>query len=427
MTTSAPTPGPGLPPPLSNMAAFVKRQVDSDPIRSFTRNNAIVMASTSSAVVSVVAGYPFDLIKTRMQAFRYPSNMACIKEIYTLDGGFVGFFRGMTPILLTVSVLRSVSFSVYTTVKPVLMDQFSPQSVNRHLQSTLDSLHINVKADQLSFKLPKLINWDPVKNYTKQYMSPETIERLNKLQTPSSAHVLSSMLAGSSAGTIVATLNSPLEFIKIQRQLDAKIQSSIVSAKSLETIVESSSGAVASGTAGGLGEGAVAAAATAGVTKRREAFSPASYKHLSAWEWGKKIVRQKGVLGLYSGYSYHLLRDFTGTGMYFGGYESLKVLFTPKGETPGPMVHMMAGGLSGTLSWIVLFPIDLIKSVMQKEALQPIPKYTSARQFIVKRFKSGGVRGFYHGIGAQLTRSFPVHAMNFLVYEAVLKWCRRVD
>ncbi|KAI9350105.1 mitochondrial carrier domain-containing protein [Obelidium mucronatum] len=424
------TPSSSLPPQVSETVAFVKRTLDSDQVRSFTRPNGVIIASTCSAVASVVAGYPFDLIKTRMQAFRYPSNMACIKEIYTLDGGLVGFFRGMGPILLTVSILRSVSFSAYTTVKPLLMEELSDEGVKRNLQATLDALQLShIRPEQLTLPKLDLIDWAPIRAQILSHLSPEAVHRLDNLQTPTSANIWSSIIAGSCAGSIVATLNAPLEFIKIQRQLDTKVRhSAVVTSSTLETMVESSAGAVASGTAGGLGEGAAVASITQMKEKRAAASAtsaPPKHKHLSAWDWGKRIVRQKGFLGLYSGYSYHLIRDATGTGMYFGGYEAMKVLFTPKNEIPGPMVHMMAGGLSGTLSWIVLYPIDLIKSVMQKEALQVIPKYTSAREFISRRYKRGGIRGFYHGIGAQLMRSFPVHAMNFLIYEAVLKWCRR--
>ncbi|KAJ3307611.1 hypothetical protein HDU76_004493 [Blyttiomyces sp. JEL0837] len=219
----------------------------------------------------------------------------------------------------------------------------------------------------------------------------------------------------------------------------------------LEAVVESSAGTVASATAGGMGEGAAAAAtsstkntnktsstttATQSTTPsilqqskpiyKRVQFPPSQPppKPLSAIEWSKKIVAIKGPLGLYSGYRYHLIRDFTGTGLYFLGYESLKVFFTRPGEVPGPLIHMLAGGVSGTMSWVVLYPIDLVKSVMQKGALDKTPKYTSAITFIKKRYSKGGIGGFYHGIGAQLTRSFPVHALNFLVYEQVLKWCR---
>ncbi|KAI8836679.1 mitochondrial carrier domain-containing protein [Chytriomyces cf. hyalinus JEL632] len=406
MTSNSPFDGQ-----LSATSAWIRKTLDSEQARALTKANAIVLASTSSAVVSVVAGYPFDLIKTRMQAFRYPSNMACIKEIYVNDGGMVGFFRGMGPILVTVSFLRSVSFSVYTSTKPFLIEQFNNQP-----PLSLSSFQRQFPFQLPQFDLPALsLPSVPTMNVT-SILPSEWQAKLEAIQSPNAVQVASSVLAGSAAGTIVATINAPVEFIKIQRQLESKMLQSFVSSSSLERMVESSAGAVASGTAGGLGEGAALAS---------RKVDTSFYRPLTAWEWARKIVNQKGFIGLYSGYSYHLLRDFTGTGMYFGGYESLKVLFTSKGETAGPMVHMMAGGLSGTLSWIILYPIDLIKSVMQKEAMQPIPKYSSAGEFISRRYRKGGIRGFYHGIGAQLMRSFPVHAMNFLIYEAVLKWCRR--
>ncbi|KAJ3349828.1 hypothetical protein HDU83_000275 [Entophlyctis luteolus] len=350
--------------------------------KQLARDNSIVLASASSAIVSVVAGYPFDLIKTRMQAFRYPSSLACIREIYTLDGefdsacfcqliattatgGMTGFFRGMGPILLTVSVLRSVSFSVYSSAKPILISHFDNlrfPAIHPSLPSLPEQLRATVGG---------------LKSSAESLLSPELAYRWTNLQTPSPSYLFACMLSGAIAGSVVATLNAPLEFIKIQRQLDAKMRASTttVTSRTLENIVESSAGAVASGTAGGLGEGAAAAAAsgpyrTAPTSAEPKRFSStasatispaaAAKQHMGAWEWAKKIVRQKGMLGLYSGYSFHLARDFIGTGLYFGGYETLKLVFTPKGETAGSMVHMLAGGVSGTLSWIVLFPIDLV-------------------------------------------------------------------
>ncbi|KAJ3138205.1 hypothetical protein HK100_012812 [Physocladia obscura] len=327
----------------------------------------------------------------------------------------------MGPILLTVSVLRSVSFSVYTTMKPILHAEFST---------------IAIPVPKLSFLIPDSISLDISLLSRHNISLPSQLQYWwENFQAPGAAHLASSMLAGACAGSIVATMNAPLEFIKIQRQLDSKMRGSsvLVTPRTLETMVESSAGAVASGTAGGLGEGAavagvknVVAAAAANIRPTSTIVHAASagagqqqYMHLGAWEWAKKIVRLKG-------YHYHLLRDFIGTGMYFGGYETLKIVLTPKGETAGSLVHMMAGGISGTFSWVFLYPIDLIKSVMQKEALQPIPKYKSAFEFVSKRFKKGGVRGFYHGLSAQLLRSFPVHSLNFLIYEAVLKWCKNL-
>lgn len=67
----------------------------------------------------------------------------------------------------------------------------------------------------------------------------------------------------------------------------------------------------------------------------------------------RQIIKRHGVLGLYTGFQLHLLRDTLGTGLYFAIYESVK-LFTAsaigQGTTPfgGPMI---AGALCSTLPW----------------------------------------------------------------------------
>ncbi|KAI9324467.1 hypothetical protein DFJ73DRAFT_243434 [Zopfochytrium polystomum] len=79
----------------------------------------------------------------------------------------------------------------------------------------------------------------------------------------------------------------------------------------------------------------------------------------------------------------------------------------------------------GNLQLDCAVPVRLGQVGHAARSLQPVPKYSSAIEFIRRRFRSSGIRGFYHGIGAQLTRSFPVHSLNFLVYEQVLAWCKR--
>ncbi|KAI8853981.1 hypothetical protein BC829DRAFT_239690 [Chytridium lagenaria] len=58
----------------------------------------------------------FDLVKTRMQAFRYKHMNDCVREVYRTEG-FFGFFTGVGPVVATVSVFRSITFSVYTDIK----------------------------------------------------------------------------------------------------------------------------------------------------------------------------------------------------------------------------------------------------------------------------------------------------------------------
>jgi len=36
-------------------------------------------------------------------------------------------------------------------------------------------------------------------------------------------------------------------------------------------------------------------------------------------------------------------------------------------------------------------------------------------------YNASGIRGFYAGIGPTLIRAFPIHSINFMVYEYFLK------
>ena len=143
----------------------------------------------------------------------------------------------------------------------------------------------------------------------------------------------------------------------------------------------------------------------------------------STWEWAKYIFRSRGFSGMYTGFPSHLTRDLLGTAVYFSIYETFKEIATPSGQKAGPLIHMLGGGLAGTFSWLIIFPIDMVKSVLQKDAFSSRRRYRGAFHFIQTKFRKRGFFGFYSGIGPQLVRSFPVHAINFLVYERVLLIC----
>ncbi|KAJ1562297.1 hypothetical protein HK405_013702 [Cladochytrium tenue] len=438
-------------PPGSSSAAAAAAaggfSADRDSLRQFRRSYATVIAASASSVVGVLAGYPFDLVKTRMQTIRYASADACIKEIYSHEG-FLGFFRGIGPIIVTVSFLRSLSFTVYTNSKVFLVDEIASNS------SQLVGPVVHTWTLPFSFSStanpPETASSYPGQGDIISQGSNTTM--VLRWQLPSAALGFASALSGAAAGSVIATVNAPFDFIKILRQLETARGASAPTTAEVAPVVTKGHVPTASpqasklspaghlrepttsqahslpGTSAAAGP-AVASSSTSTTKGSIRTYSSSSGagrrpRPSSAYHWAKKIVALKGFRGLYLGYPYHLTRDLIGTASYFFGYESLKLFLTPVGGTPGPYTYMLAGGISGTLSWVFLYPFDLVKSVMQREALKPIPKYSSALEFVRRRLKSGGIRGFYHGVGAQLTRSFPVHSLNFLVYEQVLAWCK---
>ncbi|KAJ3301992.1 hypothetical protein HDV03_005525 [Kappamyces sp. JEL0829] len=298
------------------------------PSQTLVYRNGVTIAATCSAITSLLVGYPFDSVKasrpalthqTRMQAYKYPSTISCIKSTLYHEG-VAGFYRGVLPQLVTTTTLRAMSWNIYTAAK---------------------------------LKLGGLL----------------PLSGLPSALVPST-------LAGAGTGFVASLLAAPLEFIKVQRQL--------------------------------------------------QHIDPAGAKRAekNIFGWLRHVVRHKGVSGLYTGYRYHAPMDIFGTAAYFAIYESFKY-YGPKNTdgSPRAWVSVGGGGLAGALSWIVVFPMDVVKSMVQKEGLNDSPRRTAL--LVAERFKEFGLAGFYRGLSMQLIRSVPVHSLNFYIYESVLSYCRK--
>ena len=110
------------------------------------------------------------IIQTRMQAYKYPSTISCIKSTFFHEG-IPGFYRGVLPQLISTTTLRAISWNVYTQGKLV---------VGEHLK--LEGLY---------------------------------------------SALIPSILSGAGTGFFSSLMAAPLEFIKVQRQLQYVDPSSI--------------------------------------------------------------------------------------------------------------------------------------------------------------------------------------------------------
>lgn len=337
-------------------------------------SNRTIIAASAAAVVGVISGYPFDSIKTRLQTQHYDSINACIKQTYK-EEGIRGFFRGVLPPLVTVSIIKSISFSVY----------------------------------------------EKTKVYYKQTY-PKLFDQNTMLST-----MAISTLAGSASGAFIAVLSCPFELVKIQKQLEfLLLQTSSISAGATVMHVRDLKPTMNNTVGAGLPVTPIAIppVAKAPSTITTTATTPKTkrplYTSTSSLHSAKEILKKKGITGLYSGFSLHLLRDTVGTGVYFGGYETTKYLLSGgnKSSTGSPATQFLAGGICGIMCWIVVFPLDLIKTLIQKEILQPNP--IRMKQCVKDIYMRNGLAGFYRGITVTLIRAFPIHSLNFLVYEQTL-------
>ena len=60
--------------------------------------------------------FPLDSVKTRMQTYKYNNFTDCVRHTYQTEK-YKGFFRGVTAPMASVTLVRTISFSVYQKSK----------------------------------------------------------------------------------------------------------------------------------------------------------------------------------------------------------------------------------------------------------------------------------------------------------------------
>lgn len=131
----------------------------------------------------------------------------------------------------------------------------------------------------------------------------------------------------------------------------------------------------------------------------------------------KNIYRQEGYRGVFKGLTITFLREGPSYGVYFVTYEMLTKTSSKQSiSTP----HMLlAGGLAGTASWVISYPIDVIKSRIQAESSD---RYSGALDCLKKSVRAEGYRCLYRGLNSTILRAFPTNAATF----AVVTWTFRL-
>lgn len=227
----------------------------------------------------------------------------------------------------------------------------------------------------------------------------QSLALLSKSDMPASAPVrpslISTFLAGTIGGLITVVVSAPTELIKCRAQLSATSASSYVIASS--------------------------------------------------------IVRAEGFRGLYHGGVVTAMRDSIGYGFYFWSYElgtrtlqNMKVQGFSDDNMEVAKV-LLCGGIAGVVTWASVFPLDVIKTRVQTQA---IPVYNprsdgisapllnaestcpssriGAWDMAKGAYRAEGLAVFFRGLGVCSIRAFVVNAVQWAVYEWALRTLRPV-
>lgn len=148
------------------------------------------------------------------------------------------------------------------------------------------------------------------------------------------------------------------------------------------------------------------------VKTRQQLAHPGDRMPTGAWSGARHILRTGGVRALYRGLGITIVRDSPALAIYFTSYEYL----TRRDQSMTTV--FAAGGAAGCLSWILLYPIDVVKSRLQGDA---VGRYSGAWDCFRRSIKAEGWRCMGRGIGAVTLRAF---ISNGACFTAVV-WTER--
>lgn len=238
-------------------------------------------ASAPAVTLSILAGSPFENLKTRMQSRHFAHALECAQYTYRTEG-WRGFWAGSVPPLFYLTLTRTAGFSFYQKAKYTLNDG-----------------------------LERTTGHSPLTEVN----TPGTLPNLTTIGCFT--------LAGSISGACTTFIACPFELAKNATQTSVLMAS---------TSTSNSAGPYVGDASGNQRSGRV-----------------------NTFQVIRQIVQRHGVLGLYTGFRLHLLRETIGSGMYFGVYESTKQIMTTYSgaeKANSQSAILVAGGLCGVGAWL---------------------------------------------------------------------------
>ncbi|KAK7533008.1 solute carrier family 25 protein [Phyllosticta citribraziliensis] len=166
---------------------------------------------------------------------------------------------------------------------------------------------------------------------------------------------------------------------------------------------------------------------------------------VSSWAVARETWRAEGLRGFYRGGVVTAVRDAVGYAFYFWSYELCKRTFassssssSASSSTPtvedSPATVLLCGGLAGVVTWASIFPLDVIKTRVQTQpALHravaadslatglPPPGPRGAWAIAKSAYANEGAAVFFRGLGVCSVRAFVVNAVQWAVYEWVMR------
>lgn len=143
----------------------------------------------------------------------------------------------------------------------------------------------------------------------------------------------------------------------------------------------------------------------------------------TVWSVVKTIMRTEGAVGFFNGLTTTIAREVPGYFCFFGAYELCRTAFAEhmncEKDDIGVLPIVFSGGFGGGCLWLVVYPMDCVKSRIQ--VMSMTGKQAGFFKTLMTIARTEGVRALYSGLTPTMVRTFPANGALFLGYEASRK------
>lgn len=132
----------------------------------------------------------------------------------------------------------------------------------------------------------------------------------------------------------------------------------------------------------------------------------------------KEVLRTRGMSGLFRGMTATLVTSVPSTAGWLVMNESLlQAVYKHYGCRSSFLVTMLVGALSGSVSWLMAYPFDVIKAMRMTA---PEGQYDSYRCLLRDQVRANKGYGFlWRGFNVTILRSMPQLGITMAVYDVV--------
>ncbi|XP_054687713.1 solute carrier family 25 member 16 isoform X3 [Grus americana] len=135
--------------------------------KKITKNGGIAGKLGNRGITAVICTYPLDMVRVRL-AFqvkgehKYMGIIHAFKMIYTKEGGFSGFYRGLMPTVVGMAPYAGFSFFTFGTLKSIGLAQ-APNLLGRPSLDNPDVLvlktHVNLLCGGIAGAIAQTISY----------------------------------------------------------------------------------------------------------------------------------------------------------------------------------------------------------------------------------------------------------------------------